>query len=71
MVFKRTVKGKIRYIYMLTILSYTDRNSAKKQLNSVPTQKFPLLYHSALKSTDNLLFHLQYWIVTISYLCQL
>lgn len=56
---------------MLTILSYTDRNSAKKQLNSVPTQKFPLLYHSALKSTDNLLFHLQYWIATISYLCQL
>lgn len=56
---------------MLTILSYTDRNLAKKQLNSVPTQKILLLYHSALKSTDNVLFHLQYCTITVSYLCQL
>lgn len=59
MVFTCTVKGKIRHISMLIILSYTDRNLAKKHLNSVPTHKFPLLYHSALKSTDSLLFHLQ------------
>lgn len=32
------VKGKIRYVYKLTILSHNDRTSDKKQLISAPTQ---------------------------------
>lgn len=38
MAFICAVKGKIMYVYKLTILSYTERTSDKKQLISAPTQ---------------------------------
>lgn len=71
MAFTYAVKGKIRLCLQADNSMIRWEDFREETVNFCSYTELCIAVSQYLKNTDNLLFHLQCWTVTINYLCQL